>query len=288
MEGWIALHRSIMAHWVWRSHYHAKRWIDILFLAAWNDHDVDLGTRKVHLCRGQFITSTRQLMALWKTNTTTVLDFLRALEKSEMIKRKRSGNMTIITVCNYNKYQGPNPDAESPVETPPILPVKPTAYMAVNPTQESDNSEGDIAVTSQDIRVTSGVTIEQNKINNNNNNNTLISPDEREKLFFEEVKKSTIYLEGVAKNFSLTVKETIEWLEKFYGYVSTVGRSHNDVADFKDHFYKWLDRKLETAKQYGSRKQKSGGGQSGTQDRYAARRGTDVGDKKASDYGGSF
>lgn len=288
MEGWIALHRSIMSHWVWRSHYHAKRWIDLLFLAAWNDHDVDLGSRKVHLIRGQFITSTRQLMALWKTNTTTVLEFLRALEKSNMITRKRSGNMTIITICNYNKYQGPNPDAETPVLPTPNAPTNPCANLGVKPTQETGNSEGENSSEVQHLRVTPAVTIEQNNNINKNNNNSHLSPDEREKLFFEEVKSAQVYLEGVAKNFSLSVEETLVWLEKFFGYVTTVGKLHTDSSDFKDHFYKWIDRKLETVKQYGTRRQKTEGGKAGTQDKYAARRGTDVGDKKASDYGGSF
>ena len=288
MEGWIALHRSIVDHWVWRSNYHTKRWIDLLFLAAWNERDVDLGKRTIHLLRGQLITSTRQLMGRWRTNTSTTLDFLKSLEKSGMITRQRTGNLTIITICNYDRYQVPSgfikEQSENGAECDPEIRSKPPAFRSENTTQKSPSGSTGNDASQPHNGVIHAVTIEQN---NNINNKSLISLSEREEKFFEEVKASQSYIEGVAKNHSLSIEDALAMLDKFFGYISTVTHWHDDVADFKDHFYKWLERKLESKRQNGTGKQKPGDGDA-PKDKYAARRGTDVGDKKESDYHTSF
>ena len=284
MEGWIAIHRSIRNHWVWRNYFYARRWLDLIFLAEWKDRDVALGKRTIRLNRGQILTSTRQLMALWHTNTTTVLDFLRMLEDNEMITRRRSGNVTIITISNYDKYQllplRPNMSEERVAETGATN----NGFSSENPRQkttlESDRNEA----SEQDQGVTLAVTTEEN---NNINNNPLISLDECEQNLFEEVKASQFFIENTAKNHSLSIEDTLKMLEEFFGYTSTVQHLHKDLADFKDHFYKWLTRRLETKPKDGNRKQKPSGGKS-AQDKYAARRGTDVGGKSESDYGSSF
>ena len=53
MAGWIALYRSIMEHWVWNtSSKRFQRWVDLLFLASWKDHEVGFGSTMVNLKRG--------------------------------------------------------------------------------------------------------------------------------------------------------------------------------------------------------------------------------------------
>ena len=52
------------------------------------------------------MTSMRTLEKLWGTNAKTVLRFLHLLESEGMITTVRSKERTIITVCNYEKYQG--------------------------------------------------------------------------------------------------------------------------------------------------------------------------------------
>ena len=278
MKGWIILHRSVMDHWVWLSEKHFKRWIELIFLASWEDKTLDFGNKQIRIKRGQFATSYRQLQFRWNTSPSGVQSFLKMLQKSKMIKFRNSNNeMTIVTILNYDKYQsekfwedldeeesaaGQLSDDDSEPQNPPQVSVTPQNDMERNQEQTEINKRIEI-------------------------NNNSLSLEERERIFFEGVKASQIYMENVAKNHSLSIEETLKRLEEFFGYVSTVQHWHNDEADFRDHFYKWITRKLETAGNDGNRKQKNGGGQS-TQDRYAARRGTDVGDKKSTDYGGSF
>lgn len=283
MEGWIIIHRSIQNHWIWKNYFYARRWQDLIFLAQWKDSDVDLGKRTIHLKRGQFLTSTRQLMALWHTNTTTVLDFLRVLEKNEMITRKRSGNVSIITICNYDKYQlapmRSYMEAKSDPKMHPNPPVNQSENSFPKTPPESSKSYG----RKQDHGVTNAVPSEEN----NNINNNSLSLSEREEKILEEAKASQSYIEIVAKNHLISIEETLKNLDIFFGYISAVQHWHNDASDFKDHFYKWLTKKLETSIQNENRKQRPKG-HTQAHDKYKARRGTDVGDKTASDYGGSF
>ena len=278
MKGWIILHRSVMDHWVWLSEKHFKRWIELIFLASWEDKTLDFGTKQIKIKRGQFATSYRQLQYNWNTSPSGVQSFLKMLQKSKMIKYRNNNNeMTIITILNYDKYQSEKFWEDKDEDYGQMETISENDSVTQNPSQVSDTPLNDMERNQEQTEIN-----KRKEVNNNS-----LSLEEREKKFFEEVKASQIYMENVAKNHSLSIEDTLKKLEEFFGYISTVQHWHNDVADFRDHFYKWITRKLETAGKDGNRKQKNGGGQS-TQDKYAARRGTDVGDKKSTDYGGSF
>ena len=278
MKGWIILHRSVMDHWVWLSEKHFKRWIELIFLASWEDKTLDFGTKQIKIKRGQFATSYRQLQYNWNTSPSGVQSFLKMLQKSKMIKYRNNNNeMTIITILNYDKYQSEKFWEDKDEDYGQMESISENDSVTRNPSQVSDTPQNDMERNQEQTEIN-----KRKEVNNNS-----LSLDERERSFFEEVKASQIYMENVAKNHSLSIEDTLKKLEEFFGYISTVQHWHNDVADFRDHFYKWITRKLETAGKDGNRKQKTGGGQS-TQDKYAARRGTDVGDKKSTDYGGSF
>ncbi len=268
----------MMDHWVWLSEKHFKRWIELIFLASWEDKTLDFGTKQIKIKRGQFATSYRQLQYNWNTSPSGVQSFLKMLQKSKMIKYRNNNNeMTIITILNYDKYQSEKFWEDKDEDYGQMETISENDSVTQNPSQVSDTPQNDMERNQEQTEIN-----KRKEVNNNS-----LSLDERERSFFEEVKASQIYMENVAKNHSLSIEDTLKKLEEFFGYISTVQHWHNDVADFRDHFYKWITRKLETAGKDGNRKQKTGGGQS-TQDKYAARRGTDVGDKKSTDYGGSF
>ncbi len=106
MNGWIALYRSIMEHWIWNtSSRRFQRWVDLLFLASWEDREVGYGSMMVNLKRGQIVTSLRKLMSRWNTNSTTVANTLKLFVDNGMIQCQRNKSYMIITVNNYDKYQ---------------------------------------------------------------------------------------------------------------------------------------------------------------------------------------
>ena len=105
MAGWILLHRSILKHWVWLSPLHTHRWIYILLNASYEERQVEFSSKVVTIKRGQLLTTYRQLQADWKTSSDVVHNFLKALERNNMIAVDATKDWTMITVCNYDKFQ---------------------------------------------------------------------------------------------------------------------------------------------------------------------------------------
>lgn len=279
MRGFILLHRSVMDHWVWLSDKHFKRWIDLIFMASWEDKTIEYPKFTVHLKRGQFITSLRKLQNRWNTNASTVMKFLKTLQSCKMITQRKRHDMTIITILNYDKFQSEKFWEDSTDEIPQKVDAVSTEIVTQNLEPEIEKCENGQERNREQTEI--------NKINNKLNSS--VSLREREENLFEELKKAEIFFDEVAKNFSVTKKEAHSWLEKFKSEMMALEKWHTDFKDLRQHFYNWLRIQIEKQKQYGTRK-KSGSENNGgsSPDRYAARRGTDVGNKKSTDYGGSF
>lgn len=276
-KGYILVHRSLWEHWIWLSAKHTQRWLDIIYLAHWENRTIDFGSKKLELRRGQFVTTTRILMLRWKTNGDTVRRFLRLLESNNMIVCKRNRDMTIITVCNYNKYQRDKLlqfTEEVEDENSVITHDENTTENPRTITQ--DNSTSQTRKRSQ---------MELNKEEKNQKNNSL-SSREREQEFFNEIRAAQNFLEATAKNNHITTSEVIDWLEKFFNEMLCIEKSHKDLSDFKQHFYHWLNIQIKNLKHNGT--DKSGGRKKASEDRHSARRGSDVPDHQESDYGGTF
>jgi len=124
MEGWIKLYRKLENHWIAENNDYFHWWCDLLFLASYSDktktvHSPDNeGNPKddtiVVLRRGQIEASVAFLVKRWMLNRKTldrktVMRFLSLLEEDGMIKREvKDGVRAIITITNYDTYQGTN------------------------------------------------------------------------------------------------------------------------------------------------------------------------------------
>lgn len=269
MKGYILVHRKLWDHWIWLSPLQSMRWLDIIYLALWEDKSFEFANKTLDLKRGQFVTTIRVLMARWRTNGDTVRRFLNLLERHNMIKCKKYTDMTVITVTNYNVYQ--------------------REKLLQSLEDETEEQIVGVSIGSPEVQKDNGVqgawTRTRTQIELNNKETNTLSQKEQEEKFLEEIKASQSFIESVAKNHSLDVAQVQQWLEKFCRYIISTEHWHNNCSDAKDHFFNWLDKKL-TNIQNGKEQRKPSG--TTEQDRFAARRGTDVGDKKESDYGGSF
>jgi len=110
MSGWICLHRDITEHWLWDMK-HADRimaWIDMIMLANHEDRKFLIKGQLVECKRGQLAYSQESLSDRWKWTRDKVRHFLKLLEKDGMITHKSTHLTTIITICNYCKYQDIN------------------------------------------------------------------------------------------------------------------------------------------------------------------------------------
>lgn len=104
--GWIKISRDLPNHWLWQDAERLKWWLDLLFMASWEESKVLHDTHLITLERGQMIASISFLASRWKKSEHTVIKFLKILESEEMIVRSVLHRQTpILTICNYAKYQ---------------------------------------------------------------------------------------------------------------------------------------------------------------------------------------
>ena len=106
--GWIKISRNINEHWLWRDAELLKWWLDLLLMAAWKDHKELHGKQLVTIKKGQLVASVSYLCNRWKRSRPMVENFLGNLEKDGMILKDVSGNISVITIQNYDSYQTQN------------------------------------------------------------------------------------------------------------------------------------------------------------------------------------
>lgn len=252
MAGWIKISREIANHWLWQDAERLKWWLDLLFLAAWDDKQVLHDSHLFVLRKGQIIASISFLSERWGKSNPTIIKYLKLLEDEGMIYRQVLYRQTpIITICNYEKYQ----------------------------TQEA--AQVDTLLDRQVDSIVDAQVDGNKEYKNINNISTISSKGESKNLkFIEELKKSQIWLEQMAMRFHIPIDEIVRRLDDFALDCDCRGTEHQDFNDTRRHYNDWLRIQLEAEKRKNnvSDRQKSEN----------KRRGSDVTATSAEDYEGAF
>lgn len=136
-SGWIKIHRSVLDHWIWKDRIKFGWWLEMLFMANWEQRKVIVGNTLVTVERGQMIASNRFLMEKWGVCTHTIRNFLRLLESDGMITQTTYPKFNIITICNYDKYQCDDIERVDPNDDPNLIPlVDPKTDPKTDPNKE--------------------------------------------------------------------------------------------------------------------------------------------------------
>lgn len=107
-NGWICLHRDIQTHWLFNFDEPDKfmAWCDLLMSANHEDRKFMIKGRLIECKRGQVCMSQVTLQKRWKMSQNKVKRLLVLLKNDAMIDFETNDLTTIITICNYNKFQG--------------------------------------------------------------------------------------------------------------------------------------------------------------------------------------
>ena len=119
MAGWIKLHRTIEANKMWTSEPFSRgqAWVDLLLLANFIDSFYYKRGYKIEVLRGQVGRSTVELADRWKWSRGKVQRFLNDLQNEQQIEQQNSNITTIISIVNYNIYQGDEQQIEQQTDT---------------------------------------------------------------------------------------------------------------------------------------------------------------------------
>lgn len=104
-KGWVKSYRSKWTNAVFRNLLEAAIWGWICESAAWEDKQVRFNGVLFNLKRGQLVTARSFISNGFGIGEQVTRTFLENLEKAGMVNLQTNQRATIITICNYDKFQ---------------------------------------------------------------------------------------------------------------------------------------------------------------------------------------
>jgi hypothetical protein len=209
--GFITLHRKLMDSKVFANETALKIWIWCLLSANHKEAHVSEFGSIVTVKRGQFITGRFRAESQLNINGKTWYKWMKFFESEKMITLNSSNKNTLVTICNYDTYQGKN------------LPT---------------------VATVEQQRYNSGTTaVQQRSTNNNDNNNNNEKNDNKARgrecdfpLDESEIQTGRSHYPPTIPNTNLIVKGIIRkesflnnpailcWVNYFLTYLKNMGK----------------------------------------------------------------
>lgn len=139
MSGYVRSQRRRFDHPLFRNEKFCRgyAWDWLVAHAAYKDRQIDAGGKIVTLRRGQLCYSIRFLATAWNWDKAAVSRYLARLQTETMIEASAETGQTVITICNYDYYQGGEPDTETPSGT-----LHETAARQQRDSSETNKKEG--------------------------------------------------------------------------------------------------------------------------------------------------
>lgn len=108
-EGWVSIHRKIQNNFIWESKEPFDKrsaFIDLILSANHKDKEIMVGQQYFVVHRGQRYTSVRHLAEKWHWSKDKAQRYLDLLISAGMIYKDSDQYGTLITIRNYDRYQG--------------------------------------------------------------------------------------------------------------------------------------------------------------------------------------
>jgi hypothetical protein len=127
-KGYIKLNRKFFLNPLWsetRVYSKAEAWIDLIQLARFEASTEIILGKAIDVQRGEIPVSRRFLELRWGWGSTKVSNFLKTLCDLDMINQKQTTGQTIITLLNYDTYNGGQTSRQT-TDKPPANQAQPT------------------------------------------------------------------------------------------------------------------------------------------------------------------
>lgn len=105
-KGFIKLDRAIFEHWIFQDAEKFKAFVDLIQLMRFKDETLIIGNDVITIPRGSFYTSELKLAERWRWSRKKVRSYLDLLSKEGMLIKKGTTKGTMLTLVNYDFYQG--------------------------------------------------------------------------------------------------------------------------------------------------------------------------------------
>lgn len=107
MSRWVRVQAEIFEHPIFDGDELSTReaWLWLVAKAAWKPTKHRVGMTMVDVPRGSLMVTVRQLQDAWGWGSGRVQRVLNLFENQHMIARESGTGKTLISICNYDKYQ---------------------------------------------------------------------------------------------------------------------------------------------------------------------------------------
>lgn len=197
MEGWVLLHRRFL-DWEW---WNKAEMVQVFLYLLLSANHADQKWRGVRVKRGQLVTSVAKIASDTGLSVQTVRTCIKRLKSTGEITSKSTSAYTIITICNYSKYQDDAPDAN-----------------------KQNNKPSNKRLTSKQQTANKRLTTNNNDNNDNNENNNISLSLER------ETEREEIFKLFFLKNFVDPANE----VERFYSHYEAQGWDRGNGQKIRD------------------------------------------------------
>lgn len=106
LQGWVSINRSITDSFYYKDSHYIHLWVHLILRANHQDAFILLDGKKFPIKRGQFLTSRTKLAAETGINESKVERILKCFESEQQIEQQKKTKYRLITITNYDKYQG--------------------------------------------------------------------------------------------------------------------------------------------------------------------------------------
>ena len=210
MKRWVKLYEDIL-EWEWsQDPYMMALWSRLLVMANYKDKDHEGITIK----RGQVYTSLRKLSQASGLSIRRLRTCLAKLEATQEVTQKATHRYTLITICNYDKYQ-------------------------------SQISQSDtLNDTDSDTQATHNNRKKENNIDNSRDNARARTHEKVFQMFFE----GQIAVEAFCKNNGIDLDTCKRLAREVLNDWELTGQAHQTESDARHHFLYHLRRKVDNYK----------------------------------------
>ena len=236
-KGYISLYRSIQEHYLYprgRKFTELEAWIDVLFMANYKEANVLIDMKKISVPRGSFITSELKLSQKWLWHRDKVRKFISLLITDMMIEKECTSKYTMITISNYDSYQGITTTQQQHNDS--------TTDSTTDSGLDTNNKENKV---NKEINKTR--TREENLFFDENEIEELEKPPttsddvrEKQKRFYNMLMEAESWHSQIFYNYDITRSNVKKYLDMFLNDQFVKGSIPVSQAQYQSHFVNWI------------------------------------------------
>lgn len=204
MEGWITLHRKFLT-WEW---FDKPEMVQLFIWLLLNANYADKKWQGQVIKRGQILTTTPKIMEALRLTERQTRTCISRLKSTGEVSVKTTNRFTIITICNYDRYQNDNLANDGQND-------------GQNVTQTTDKRRTNDGLYNDILNVSK-------QINNKNNNNISVCVNSAHTR--EDKERDLIFQIFFFKNFVNPAYE----VERFYNHYEAQGWERGNGQKIKN------------------------------------------------------